>query len=160
MHSVLESSLRRTPAKSAALTKHELEAPTLLSTLPLPTCQHIPKAMAHLVFIGSGYYTKKGPSSRRCGDATTHDPKALTPDAVSAIPPPHSTRSIRLTAFQERLQLVRAAWMTQLAQCLSLDLANPLTRHVKLLAHLFQRVIRTHLDTKAHAQHLGLTRCQ
>src|SRR5471032_2127595 len=62
--------------------------------------------------------------------------------------------------FQERLQLVRAARMTKLAQRLRLDLANPLTRHVELLAHFLERVVCAHLNTETHPQHLRLARRQ
>ena len=48
--------------------------------------------------------------------------------------------------------------MAQLAQRLGLDLADAFTGHVELLADLFQRVVGTHLDAEAHAQHLGLAR--
>src|SRR5215207_5336365 len=57
-------------------------------------------------------------------------------------------------------QLVGTRRMLELAQCLCLDLANALARHVELLAHLFQRVVGRHLDAEAHAQHLGLARRQ
>ena len=62
--------------------------------------------------------------------------------------------------FEERLQLVRTARVTQLAQRLRLDLTDPLTRHVELLADFFERVIGIHIDTKPHAQHLCLARRQ
>src|SRR5579863_8797921 len=66
----------------------------------------------------------------------------------------------RSIAFEERLELVRAARVTELAQRLCFDLANPLTRHVELLADFLERVIGAHLDAEAHAQHLRFARRQ
>src|SRR5579875_856484 len=63
-------------------------------------------------------------------------------------------------ALEERLQLVRPARVTQLAQRLRLDLANALARHVELLADFLERMVRAHLDAEAHPQHLRLTRRQ
>ena len=37
-------------------------------------------------------------------------------------------------------------------------MADALARHVKLLAHFFQRVVGGHFNAKAHAQHLGFAR--
>lgn len=50
--------------------------------------------------------------------------------------------------------------MAQFAQCLGFDLANPLARHVKLLADFLEGVVGVHIDTKAHTQHFGFTRGQ
>ena len=44
----------------------------------------------------------------------------------------------------------RPAWMLELADCLGLDLSNPLARHRKLLAYFLQRVVAIHTETKAH----------
>ena len=46
--------------------------------------------------------------------------------------------------------------MAQLTERFCLDLPDPLTGHVKLFAHLLQRVVGIHINTKAHAQYLGL----
>ena len=46
--------------------------------------------------------------------------------------------------------------MTQLAQRLGLYLTDALTRDIELFADFFQGVIGIHVDTEAHAQHLGL----
>jgi hypothetical protein len=43
---------------------------------------------------------------------------------------------------------------------LGLDLPDALSRHRKLLADLFQRVVGIHADAKAHAQHALLARRQ
>ena len=40
---------------------------------------------------------------------------------------------------------------------LRLDLPNALTRDVKLLTHLFERVISVHVDAKSHTQNLGFS---
>ena len=54
--------------------------------------------------------------------------------------------------------MIRARRVTQLAQCLGLDLTNTLTGHIELLAHLFQCVIRVHADTEAHSEHFRFPR--
>ena len=51
--------------------------------------------------------------------------------------------------FQEVLQLFAAAGMTQLAQCLSLNLTDTLTGNAKMLANLFQSTATAVLQTKA-----------
>ena len=48
--------------------------------------------------------------------------------------------------------------MTQLPQRLRLDLTNPLTGDLKVLTHLFQRVIRLLSDSKALAKYALLSR--
>ncbi len=50
--------------------------------------------------------------------------------------------------------------MTQLTQSLRLDLAYALTRDIKLLADLFERVVRIHIDAEAHTQDFRLARRQ
>ena len=45
--------------------------------------------------------------------------------------------------------------MTQLAQCLGFNLANPFACDVELLADFFERVVGRHFDAEAHAQHFG-----
>src|SRR5690242_17026065 len=62
--------------------------------------------------------------------------------------------------IQEAAQPLRARGMAKLAQRLRLDLTYALARDVELLADLFQRVVGVHLDTEAHAQHLGLARSE
>src|SRR5215218_1794541 len=57
-------------------------------------------------------------------------------------------------------QLVGATGVLQLADRLRFDLANPLTRHVELLADFLERMVGGHLDPEAHPQHLGLARRQ
>src|SRR5436305_10397889 len=47
--------------------------------------------------------------------------------------------------------------MTQLTQCLSFDLANPLTSDVEFFAHFFQRAATPIVQTKAQLEHLALT---
>ena len=59
---------------------------------------------------------------------------------------------------EEAAQVIGAGGVAQFAQCLGFDLTNPLARHVKLLADLFQGVVGVHIDTKAHTQHFGFTR--
>ena len=61
-------------------------------------------------------------------------------------------------AFQEALELVSSRGVTQLAQRLGLDLADPLTGHVELLADFLEGMVGTHLHAKPHAQHLGFAR--
>ena len=48
--------------------------------------------------------------------------------------------------------------MAELAQRLRLDLTDSLSRDVELLADLFKRVVRVHVDAEAHAQDLRLAR--
>ena len=50
--------------------------------------------------------------------------------------------------------------MAQLAKRLRLYLSNAFTRNVELLADFFQRVVRIHVDAKAHAQYFRLARRQ
>ena len=45
--------------------------------------------------------------------------------------------------------------MSQLPQRLGLDLPNPLTRNLEVLTHLFERVVGSLIDTKAHPQYRG-----
>ena len=45
--------------------------------------------------------------------------------------------------------------MTQLTERLRLDLPNSLPRDIKLLTHLFERVIGVHVDAETHSQYLG-----
>src|SRR5258708_7618964 len=97
------------------------------------------------------YYTKKGASGIAC--LRQNNPEA--PSSTAACLNDNRRRSI---PFEERLQLVRTARVTQLAQRLCLDLTDPFTRHVELLADFFERVIGAHLDTETHAQHLRFTR--
>ena len=53
--------------------------------------------------------------------------------------------------------MIRARGMTQFSQRLRFDLSNSLTGHVELFADFFQSMIRIHVDTKTHAQHLRLS---
>ena len=53
--------------------------------------------------------------------------------------------------------MIRASGMTQFSQSLCFDLSYSFTGHVELFADLFQSVIRVHVDTKSHAQHLCLS---
>ena len=48
--------------------------------------------------------------------------------------------------------------MTQLAQCLGLDLANALAGDIEILANFFKRVFAVDPDAKALAQHFFLAR--
>ena len=61
---------------------------------------------------------------------------------------------------EEAAQVIGAGGVAQFAQRLGFDLTNPLARHVKLLADLFQCVVGIHVDTEAHAEHLGFARGQ
>ena len=56
---------------------------------------------------------------------------------------------------QEALQMVRTSGMTQFTQRFCLDLPNPFPRDIKLLTHLFKRVISVHVDAESHSQYLG-----
>jgi len=67
---------------------------------------------------------------------------------VPAAPQPAFKSSV---VHQEAAQLLAAAWMAQLAQCLGLDLADALARDVELLADFLERVIGIHVDAEAHA---------
>src|SRR5579875_2037211 len=53
-----------------------------------------------------------------------------------------------LVDVEERTQLLRTARMTQLAQGLGFDLANPLAGDVELLADFFQGVVGVHVDAE------------
>src|SRR3989304_2764490 len=63
----------------------------------------------------------------------------------------HESASRKIVA-----QMATARRMSQLAQRLGLDLANPLTRDVEVFPDLFQRVILAIAQAKAHLQHLTL----
>ncbi len=98
--------------------------------------------------------TKKGPAladPRFClpFDTTSQTPATLpiTPAGLHPL-------------IQKASQMLRAAWMTQLSERLGFDLSDALSRHIKLLADLFQRVVGVHVDAKTHAQHLGFARRQ
>ena len=54
--------------------------------------------------------------------------------------------------------MLGAAGVTQFTQRFGFYLPNTLSGHIKLLTHLFQRVVGIHIDTKAHSQHLGFAR--
>ena len=53
--------------------------------------------------------------------------------------------------------MIRARGMAQFSQRFRFDLSNSLTGHVELFADFFQSVIRIHVDTKSHTQHLCLS---
>ena len=53
--------------------------------------------------------------------------------------------------------MIRARGMPQFSERLRFDLSYSLTGHVELFADLFQSVVRVHVDTKPHAQHLRLS---
>ena len=65
---------------------------------------------------------------------------------------------IPTSIIQETPQLPRSARMLQLPQRLRLDLADALSRHRELLAHLFQGVVGVHADAEAHAEHAFFAR--
>ena len=50
--------------------------------------------------------------------------------------------------------------MLKLTQRLGFNLADTFAGHAKLLAHLFERVIGIHANTKAHPQHPFFARRQ
>src|SRR5271156_1704684 len=62
------------------------------------------------------------------------------------------------SALDERLQLLRARRMTQLAERLRFDLADALARHFEVLADFLERVVALLADTEAHAEDLLLAR--
>ena len=47
--------------------------------------------------------------------------------------------------------------MAQFSQGLRLNLADALSGYVELFTHLFKRVIRIHVDTEAHPEHLSFS---
>jgi hypothetical protein len=53
--------------------------------------------------------------------------------------------------------MVRTAGVSQFAQGLGFDLPYPLSGHIKLLTHLFQRVIGIHINPKPHSKHFGFS---
>ena len=53
-------------------------------------------------------------------------------------------------AVHERAQLARARWMTQLAQCLRLDLPDALARDRERLPNLFERMLAAIFQPEAH----------
>lgn len=62
--------------------------------------------------------------------------------------------------IQKAAQFARTAWVLELAERFGFNLANAFAGNRELLADFFQRVIRVHADTKAHAQHAFFTRCE
>src|SRR5690349_20528272 len=62
------------------------------------------------------------------------------------------------SVLDEAAQPLAPARVAQLAQRLSLDLADALAGDLEVLAHLFQRVVGLLADAEAHAQHLLLAR--
>src|ERR1700677_2581173 len=64
----------------------------------------------------------------------------------------------RSIVHQEAAQLLAAARVAKLAQCLRLYLADAFARDVELLADLLEGVIGIHVDAEAHAQHLRFSR--
>ena len=59
---------------------------------------------------------------------------------------------------EETAQVIGAGGVAQFAQCLGLDLTDPLAGHIELLADFFEGMVGVHVDTKTHAQHLGFAR--
>src|SRR6185312_416564 len=59
--------------------------------------------------------------------------------------------------IQVIFQLTAAAWMTQFAQCLRLNLTNTLTRDMELLAHFFERAAAPIIQSEAQLQYLALS---
>src|SRR3990172_2214124 len=100
------------------------------------------------------------------GDTKRYPPRgyeALSPKGIrSVIPQGDAKRYPRLGLRHESAsrkivaQMATARRMSQLTQCLGLDLTNSLTRDVEVLPDLFQRVILAIAQAKAHLQHLTL----
>jgi len=64
------------------------------------------------------------------------------------------------SAFDEALQLLRTAWVTQLAERLSFDLADALTSDFEILTYLFKGVVALLADAEAHSKDLLLAGSQ
>ena len=47
--------------------------------------------------------------------------------------------------------------MTQFTKRFCLDLPNPLTRNIKLLTDLLERVISVHVDAESHPEYFGFS---
>src|SRR5208282_170777 len=66
----------------------------------------------------------------------------------------------RASIVEEAPELPAPAWVLEFAQRLGFDLADALAGHRELLADLFERVVRVHADSEAHAQDPLLARGQ
>src|SRR5207245_8608632 len=64
----------------------------------------------------------------------------------------------RLSVLDERLELLAAGGVAELAQGLGLDLADALASDLEVLADLLERVIALLADPEPHAKHLLLAR--
>src|SRR5690606_37625954 len=98
-----------------------------------------------------------GPDSGAGQGGSAEDSTAVRRGAPNAAMRPNPAPPLRL-AFEEALELVSPTRVTQLAQRLGLDLADPLAGDVELLADFLQRVVGAHLDAEAHPQHLRFER--
>ncbi len=53
-------------------------------------------------------------------------------------------------AFYKNLELLASAWMAKLSHCFGLDLADSLSRHVEVLAHLLKGMIFLLSNPESH----------
>src|SRR5205809_5639117 len=111
-----------------------------------------------------GAARRRSRAVRRSGDRSYRDsplprglPRARTPRGAgpSSVFRARPDRP-RVLLFQVVLQLAAPARVTQLAQRLRLDLADPLARDVELAAHLFERACPSVLETEAQLKHPAL----
>jgi hypothetical protein len=96
------------------------------------------------LLVGCVHHMQPGPKS---GPRPRPDPR---PDPRPPDPHPH------LNLLQVILQLARTARVAQLAQCLRLDLADPLAGHVELLAHFLEGAGAAVLETEAELEDASL----